>query len=126
MEKSRRTEWTGLGLALGSLVFLLAMGHAMAQPKKEGMVNECGTGCAEVTVRYSDDGKVEIVDSKTRRAIPTCRICLPNDAKCANPCKGSKGTLDHVYTIQLLKTHNSPGCTLFCYPNGHCKETCSR
>ena len=110
--------WSGPCLAVASLVFLLVMADAVAQPKAEGQVNECGTGCAEVTIRYSDNGNIQIVDSKSRRAIPSCRICPSTDDKCKTTCVGAKGTIDHVTTIQLLKTHNSPGCTLFCSLSG--------
>jgi hypothetical protein len=105
---------------------VLVSGEATAQ---KGAVNDCksGPGCVEVTVQYSDDGAIRIVDSKTRAVIPSCRICDPKlhkDCKAEAVCTAATGTMDHMGSLQLFKTHKSPGCTLFCSSSGWCKQIC--
>src|SRR5688572_7312813 len=100
----------GKWIAAMFAALVLGAGPAMAQ---KGMVNDCksGPGCEEVTIQYSDDGVIRIVDSRNRGTIPTCRICDPKlhkDCKAEALCKGATGTMDHIGTLQLFKTHKSP------------------
>jgi len=109
------------GLVCGAI--LLSTCQTMAQT---GRVNACGTTCAEVLVQYYDDGKVAILDSKTRQEIAACHLCDPKDASCKRPACKAGGTISDATTLHLLKSHRSPGCTTFCNSRtGTCTEYCN-
>jgi hypothetical protein len=130
MNKGR---WMGLVASLTLVCVLLFLGacQAVAQQARVNVCKDDNTPkdlCAEVTLRYFDSGRVDVVDTKSGLVIPECRICNTNtdkDCKLANPCRGSVGsTIDHATTLQLFQTHKSPGCTLFCSGNNYCRELC--
>ena len=110
-------------VGVGAVLFL-ATCQSMAQTGQFHGCKGAEKTCFEVTLQYHDDGRVELVDSRTRQALPSCRICDPKDAGCKNPCKAG-GTITDAQTLNLLKSHASPGCTTICNTRtGVCKEYC--
>lgn len=121
-----KSGWMQLGSRIALISAMLLLGACQVlQP--QGRLNQCQGAkdeCAEVTLRYFQDGKLELADTKTGGMLTSCRVCNPKAPGCTNQCKGASGTITHSTTLQLFRTEKSPGCVLLCSDNQWCTEVC--